>query len=139
VKWILFILILGSFSFLKSERTSVELKIHGVTELKGNLMIAIYKSADKFPKFGKGDINVVHKVQTKISSIHISDLEVGTTYALAVFHDVNENKFLDKNFLGMPEEKYGFSNDARGTFGPPYYREASFTVSNQHKLSVTIR
>ncbi len=124
---------------MKSDRTSIELQIQGVTELKGNLMIAVYKSADKFPKFGKGDVNMVHKVRTKEPKISIHNLEIGKTYALAVFHDVNENKFLDKNFLGMPEEKYGFSNDARGTFGPPYYSEASFTVSKQKKLIVTIR
>lgn len=138
MKWILFIAVSIGFSFVKSEHTSVELKIYGVTELEGSLMIAVYESADQFPKFGKGDINIVHKVKSKNPTVTINDLQVGKVYALAIFHDVNGNKYLDKNFLGMPEEKYGFSNGARGTFGPPYYSEASFTVSNKQKMSVTI-
>lgn len=139
MKWILFILVSFGFSFVKSDYADVQLNIYGVTELKGSLMIAIYESADQFPKFGKGDINIVHKVESRSPNILLNDLEVGREYAVAIFHDANGNKYLDKNFLGMPEEKYGFSNGARGTFGPPYYSEASFTVSRHQKISVTIR
>ena len=50
------------------------------------------------------------------------------TYAVAAVHDVDEDGGLDTNFLGMPREPYGFSNDARGTFGPPSFADASFPV-----------
>lgn len=139
MKWFFFILVSLGFSFVRNETTDVQLKIYGVTQLKGNLMIAVYENASQFPKFGKGDINIVHDVVSKNPSVKISDLKIGKTYALAVFHDVNGNKYLDKNFLGMPEEKYGFSNGARGTFGPPYYSDAIFTVSRNQKMSITIR
>ena len=47
-------------------------------------------------------------------------------YALKVFHDENENQKLDTNFIGMPKEKFGFSNDAMGRFGPPSFEQARF-------------
>jgi uncharacterized protein (DUF2141 family) len=47
-------------------------------------------------------------------------------YAVKVFHDENGNEKLDTNFVGMPKEKFGFSNDARGRFGPPSYEQARF-------------
>lgn len=101
-------------------------------------MIAVYKDASHFPEFGAGDVNIVHEVNSTHPVIEISELEIGKTYAVAVFHDENANKYLDKNFLGMPEEKYGFSNGARGTFGPPYFEEACFKVSNQQVVKITI-
>lgn len=50
------------------------------------------------------------------------------TYAVKVFHDVNDNGVLDTNWMGIPKEPYGFSNDAMGTFGPPSFQQASFKV-----------
>jgi uncharacterized protein (DUF2141 family) len=33
---------------------------------------------------------------------------------------------MDSNFLGMPREGVGASNDAKGHFGPPKFDTASF-------------
>ena len=59
------------------------------------------------------------------------------TYAVALYHDQNDNDELDTNFLGRPQESYGFSNDARGTMGRPDFEEAAFTLSSD-SLSLTI-
>ena len=40
------------------------------------------------------------------------DLPPGT-YAVQVMHDENDNGKLDSNFLGIPSEGYGFSNNPR--------------------------
>ena len=39
-------------------------------------------------------------------------------YAVRFIHDENENEELDTNFIGIPKEGFGFSNDAMGKFGP---------------------
>ena len=46
------------------------------------------------------------------------------TYAVAVHHDANANGAMDSNFLGMPKEGYGVSNDVRSRFRPPRFSEA---------------
>jgi uncharacterized protein (DUF2141 family) len=35
---------------------------------------------------------------------------------------------MDFNFLGMPLEGYGFSNDASAPFGPPSFDDAAFRL-----------
>ena len=40
-----------------------------------------------------------------------------------------ETAKLDTNFAGMPIELYGFSNNARGRFGPPPFVKTAFTLS----------
>lgn len=52
------------------------------------------------------------------------DLPAGD-YAIKVFQDEDGDQVLDIGFFG-PEEAYGFSNGARGLFGPPPWEEASF-------------
>ena len=59
------------------------------------------------------------------------------TYALAVVHDENFNGKLDTNFLGIPTEGYGFSNDATAALGAPSFSAASFSYDGQN-LDLTI-
>jgi uncharacterized protein (DUF2141 family) len=54
-------------------------------------------------------------------------------YALTVFHDENNNGKMDSNFLGIPKEGTGFSNDASALFGPPSWAKAKFTWNGESK------
>jgi uncharacterized protein (DUF2141 family) len=86
-------------------------------------LLAVYDSDKNFTKVpqakttrringSKGDLKIV-----------IHDLPAGL-YAIASYHDENGNGKLDTSALGIPEEGYGFSNDARGLFSPPKFSEA---------------
>lgn len=50
------------------------------------------------------------------------------TYAVAVYHDANNNHHFDRTFLGLPAEGYGFSNDAPTPVGPPPFSAAKFAI-----------
>ena len=61
-------------------------------------------------------------------------------YAIAVYHDKNVNGELDSNLLGIPKEAYGFSNNARGRFGPASWKDAHFEItSQQYSMTITIK
>lgn len=68
----------------------------------------------------------------------VSGLEPGS-YAIAAFVDLNGNGKLDKNLLGMPLERYGFSNNARGKLGPPTYEECRIQVTDSTELEIELR
>jgi uncharacterized protein (DUF2141 family) len=50
-------------------------------------------------------------------------------YALSVFQDVDDDGKLKSNFIGIPKEPAGLSNNLRPRLGPPKYKDASFTVT----------
>ena len=66
------------------------------------------------------------------------ELEAGT-YSIGFFIDKNDNEKLDTNFLGVPREQFGFSNDAMGRFGPPSFEAASFTLDEETILIMRAR
>jgi uncharacterized protein (DUF2141 family) len=68
---------------------------------------------------------MVIKVRDTESRCDFEDIPPGT-YALAVFHDENMNGKLDTNWLGIPTEGYGFSNDVKALLGAPPFSAASF-------------
>ncbi|WP_028601420.1 DUF2141 domain-containing protein [Ottowia thiooxydans] len=65
-----------------------------------------------------------------------TDLPVGR-YVIKSFADENGNSKLDKNIVGLPIERYGFSNDARGRMGPPTFDAAAVQVDAD--MSITFR
>ena len=60
------------------------------------------------------------------------------TYAVGVFHDVDGNEALSKNFLGIPKEPFGFSNNVRGRFGPPGFKDASISVTGDLAITIAV-
>ncbi len=48
-------------------------------------------------------------------------------YGIRSYHDKNSNEKLDTNFLGIPKERYGFSNNAKAGMGPPKWQEVLFS------------
>lgn len=58
-------------------------------------------------------------------------------YAVAAYHDVNGNGVMDSNFLGVPREPYGFSNDV-GRRAPPNFLGAQVPV-NPPRTTINVR
>ena len=58
------------------------------------------------------------------------------TYAAAVHHDANANGRMDTNFLGIPREGYGVSNDPRPRFRAPRFSEAQVVISRDTTLTL---
>lgn len=61
-------------------------------------------------------------------------------YAIALFHDEDNDGKLAYGALGIPKEGYGFSNDARGRFGPPSFDKARFKLDSAEKaVSIKVK
>lgn len=59
-------------------------------------------------------------------------------YAIQVFHDENGNGDLDTGAFGIPNERYGFSNNAVANFGPPALEERLFTLDANTKIIIEL-
>ena len=116
----------------------VKVTITGIENTDGNVVIGIYNSKSTFPVFGK-EMQGAKVKPTKTGSLNYTfeNLPDGT-YAIAVWHDENDNQEIDKNLFGAPIENYGFSKNIFGTFGPPDYEEVSFKVANSKVVKLTI-
>jgi len=57
-------------------------------------------------------------------------------YAVAVHHDANANGKMDANFVGIPKEGYGMSNDPRPRFRAPTFAEARVVISRDTTLTL---
>lgn len=97
---------------------------------------------------GKVLVKVVNKDNEKVSGHELKVQDQKATlklelpagrYAFSAFHDANDNKKLDTNWMGIPNEKYGFSNNARGTFGPPSLEDQLVEIQSDKTISITLK
>lgn len=112
-------------------RNVVHVTINGLRSDKGQVICSLYSSADGFPKNrGKAILRSQSLITDRQGDCTFNGIPPGT-YAISVFHDENSNGKLDTNFLGIPREGVGSSNNAKGHFGPPSFHNASFGYSGR--------
>lgn len=101
------------------------ISVDGVASADGQLMVALYNSADTFR--GKPYRALTAPASAGTVKLEVKDLPPGD-YAFALYHDANGNNKLDMNAVGMPVEDYAFSNNAMGKRGAPSYADARFPL-----------
>lgn len=93
----------------------------------GRIAIAVYRDADAMRR-GEGAIRTALIPRAgPITTTTLTGLAPGR-YAVAVFHDTDGDGLLSTWPIGLPKEAYGFSRNARGTFGPPAFSAAAFDL-----------
>jgi uncharacterized protein (DUF2141 family) len=104
------------------------LRIHvdGFRNTRGNLGTAIYKTADGWPEdtsksFRHGPAPIDVKTRTAVGDW--TGLPPGD-YGVVAIHDENSNHKLDRNFVGIPKEGFGFANNPHVGLSAPAFREA---------------
>lgn len=125
--------LLSFYGFLSAQNSNLVVTVSGLKNNTGLLTVELYNSEGKFLKTAFKTVSSTIKSNTAtVTFIGIPKAE----YTVMAYHDENNNKKLDKNFIGMPKEAVACSNNAKGFMGPPKYEDAKFTISTDSKISI---
>ena len=136
MKYLILISLLAASSLTFA--SEITIKLTGLKSTRGRVLIALYDSSKGFPD----DYNMAIEqavVQTKKDFSHTFKSLPEGNYAVALFHDKNSNEKLDTNFLGIPKEGFGFSNNPRVLTGPPGFNKANFVLKDGVRVTKTIK
>ena len=114
-----------------SQLGQVTVEIDGFESDRGMALVSLCADEDSFPPTRDEDVvaRAIVEIRNRTAVAVFRDLPFGY-YAVAVIHDADGNQQLNTNFLGMPTERYGFSNNARKRFRAPRFDEARFLLSD---------
>jgi len=87
----------------------LSITVTGVRNGDGVIRCALFNSPAAFPKIGQEWRGVP-----------------AGSYAVAFFHAEHDETQLMTGMFGKPQQGYGFSNNATGSFGPPSFSAAAF-------------
>ncbi len=118
---------------------NTEIVVSGVKEGKGQALIAIFKDQESFEKkepfkgfqFDKNKI-VDGQMTTLI------ELEPGV-YGISFLDDKNKNGEMDSNWIGIPQEGFGFSNFEHRGFKKPHFDDFQIEIIEGIKNSIVIK
>ena len=114
---------------------SITVDITEIGELKGEIEMCLYDTEQHFMN-DPVKCTFIEVKEAKITHT-FPDLPKGK-YAVVIYQDLNGNRDLDTNWMRIPKEPYGFSNNPSTSFGPPSFEKASFEVLQDHKIEVRL-
>jgi uncharacterized protein (DUF2141 family) len=119
---------------LSAHASAAELvvRITGVSEPLGQVGCSLFAGPAGFPMDNTGARQLWQAADAKGVICRFSDVPEGS-YAVSVGHDLNGNKRVDTNFIGLPTEQWGVSNNARPSLRAPRFDEAVFKVAGDAK------
>jgi uncharacterized protein (DUF2141 family) len=122
------LILISGYAF---SQLNLDIEISGIKSDKGKIMLQLYDGKESTLDQAIGDI------KENKCLLSFKNLKPGK-YAIRYFHDENGNGKLDTNTFGIPKEGYGFSNNAKGSFGPPAFEKWIFDLNENKKLSLKI-
>jgi len=107
---------------------TLTVKMTGLRQKVGTVRVMVWRDAAGYPtKPEKAVAQRSAPVTGPEAEVIFTGLSRGT-YAVAAFHDENDNGIMDRSLLGWPVEPTAASNGARGVVGPPSFSDAAFEL-----------
>jgi uncharacterized protein (DUF2141 family) len=105
---------------------SVIITVTGLRNARGTIRACMTRSASHFPDCSRDPAALKRTVSAGAATIQFGEVPPGD-YAIAVFHDENDNGKLD-TFLGIPKEGFGFSRNPKISFGAPQFEGVNIRI-----------
>ena len=136
-------IVLFFISYLSADELTINLS--GQTKA-GMLSLAVYDSAESYDYSVTGEkrdeagvfAGIESFIEPKKMHKFTMTLPEGK-YAIALFIDKNKNNKIDKNFIGIPKEQFGFSNNAMGKLSAPSFEKAMFEVKGNTIQNIELK
>ena len=130
---LIIIVTLSIFSLLglhaQETNKNITVNVSNISSNEGNVSIALYDSESNFLKKPLQGQRV--NIENNTCIVTFENVPEGT-YAISLYHDENGNGKMDTNFMHIPKEDYGCSNNARGFMGPPKWEDAKFELKQEN-------
>lgn len=105
----------------------LDVRIEGLRSREGVVRVCVTADPQAFPACHNDPLAARRNVPATVRALSFEGVPNGA-YAMAVLHDENGNRRLDK-FAGVPTEGFGFSCNPAIRFGPPRFDAARFPVA----------
>lgn len=130
MKLLLLVFLLSMFNSETQNSGEIQLVIKKTKSDKGVVQVLIFNKEDGFPEEHKKAFKALSvPVSNSSAKVTIGDLPPGN-YAISVFHDENSDGKFRKNIVGIPLDRYGFSNNPMLKFGPPSFSKCAVAIEN---------
>jgi uncharacterized protein (DUF2141 family) len=113
-------------------------RVEGITSAKGEIGCALHSESEKFPMGSTPIQQLWLPAESPVTICTFKNAAPGKV-AVAASQDLNGNKKVDTNFVGIPTEPWGVSNNVRPSLRAPRFSEAAIVMPDKGDLQITIQ
>ena len=117
--------------------TTLTFVVRGLRNNIGTVAGGVYAEPQRWPQ-PRGEVAVCRSAIHSGVSRCVIRVPSGGRYAFAFVHDEDGNGRIAQDFLGIPQEGYGFANDAHSGLSAPSFESAAVTVATGARFEQTI-
>ena len=132
------VLILSANSIVKAQTANLTIHVSGLKETKGGIQLGLYNNSPSFPKPDLEFRVICIPADSSSVTYIITEIPCGD-YAIALYHDVNSDEICNTNWIGIPTESYGFSNNVRVMFSAPSFEKTKFSLNDDLAINVKLK
>ena len=121
----------------KPNAYNLTVEAKGIRSQKGYVEFALYNDPEVYAEVGKTYKLIRKKATGTNLSCTFENVPEGS-YAMCIYHDENSNNKCDQNFLGIPTEGYGFSNDIKPVISVPTFEECAILLDKPMGVSIDL-
>ena len=109
--------------------TPIHVHVHSIRNAQGTVKAVLYgPDSNTFLVKGKKADSEREPAEEGSMTLCVAAPDKGR-YAVVVYHDENDNHKFDRNWIGLPTEGFGVSNNPTLFLAPPNFEESAFEVN----------
>ncbi len=118
------------------EESEFTIVVNNIEEIKGRILIGIFEKEEDYPKEDRmfRALAITVDANAVSGSVRLPKGE----YAVALFHDENDDEICNTNWIGIPREAFGFSNNIRPFFSLPAFDKVKVNVVQDKKIEISL-
>ena len=137
MRYLLFLFIMFHGFSQKTDKVKLKIIVTNIKTYKGNIEMGVFNNTKSFLVKGK-EYKTFSKNVTNDSIVFVlKDLTKGN-YAISVYHDINSDKKCNLNFIGMPIEPYGFSQNFKPRFSKPIFNDCKIKMNGDRTIIINL-
>ena len=132
--------LLASFLAFTVQAQSTKLEIYGIKSNKGQIVINVFKSSESYEEGKPFKKLLFEKKNILDGKMNISFMIEPGVYGFTMIDDENKNGEVDKNFVSIPKEGFGFSNFFMEKLKKPSFDDFKVNIkSPEDKIRIKVK
>lgn len=124
-------------SSISAQEYALTVHVSNIKEKKGKMIISVFNNLNDYLKEGKEYCKQIILVKDTFLRFTFHKLPKGK-YAIALFHDLNEDGKCNKNLIGVPKEGFGFSTNKKPFLVAPSFDDVKIDIINDKSIIINL-
>ncbi len=137
MKYTIFLFCLIAYQIGYSQTYSLNVTVNNFEKTKGTLIVSLYNQEEGYLQTDKQLKTLSVKVTKNTEAVVFENLPKGD-YAIALYHDKNNDGECNCNFLGIPKEGFGFSKNIKPVLSAPTFDDCKIELNKDKTIIIEL-